>query len=347
MSPKSPDKPQSRLVRVVGSDEMPPKGRRNRLRKGKKGAKSEDVMTFDANKSMFTGWKEPETLPIRRPAKTAVGATETPMPLRIERLLARTGLNCNDLAKYMGITRTTVHKVRKGTHPATRKFTAKFNMAEQRIAAASAGDGILTRKGEALLALAVATPTPLEDILVASDAIQLRLMPTEAKNQPAVVEVKMVRPGKGEGIAAVTMALTQNKNDELLLTCFDKEHASLDFISKISPNNYLWALKKCVQLILGPAWKEELQELVHNIEHRRSKWIHATVSRSFATERTASPGPLFERTEPTAPEANRQPVSPSKTPPGSVMSDQALSERIFGPPSDETFPTSELPEPLT
>ena len=56
-------------------------------------------------------------------------------PNRIEALVTRHGISYYDLAKQMGVTRTTVHAVKNKQRPASKKFLVKLAGAEKRIPA--------------------------------------------------------------------------------------------------------------------------------------------------------------------------------------------------------------------
>jgi hypothetical protein len=79
---------------------------------------------------------------------TPAGGT---IPERIEGLCTRAGISYYQLAKEMGVTRTTVHEVRKGHRPPTKKFMARLDLAERRIETSRHGEGFLVRIGEPLL----------------------------------------------------------------------------------------------------------------------------------------------------------------------------------------------------
>ena len=196
---------------------------------------------------------------------------QEPMPARIEALIDRTGLSYYDLAKAMGVTRTTVHDVRKGQRKASKKFIAKFDLAEKRLEAARLGDGILTRKGETLLLFALRTPTPPEERLNPLDILKVRPMATESDPEPQSMEIKLVKPPRAQGMAAIVKALMHEKCDDLIIACLEGEYASQNFIESVSPSSYITAIKKCVQLILGPEWQKELQVMAQTGEQRRKR----------------------------------------------------------------------------
>ena len=273
-----PSKPKLKWSKTVKTDKIGQARPKSGLQIHPKRKKSKGKQKTAMIKSMFTQWPTreinyPSEKPVVQPAKS--------MQERIEALIARSGLSYYDLAKTMGVTRSTVHDIRHGKREASKKFIAKFDLAEKRIDAARHGDGILTRKGEALLVYAITAPPSAGETDSPTDTIHVTVSPTDTEPNPEPIELKLTKPPIGIRLAAIIRALTHEKCDDLLLLCLDKDHNTQAFIEKLSPNSFLYAIRKVVQLCLGLDWKKELQMLVEDAEKRRastlSKIVETTV----------------------------------------------------------------------
>jgi transcriptional regulator with XRE-family HTH domain len=227
----------------------------------------------------FIPWKDATNVDVTDLARRLARGTEKPMPERIEGLIMRTGISYYDLAKAMGVARSTVHDMRKGLRPPSKKFAAKFNLAEERFEAARRGEGVFTRNGETLLLFALNTEPAPENLLSSPDTMEARKMGTDSEPEPAPIQIRFIKPSRAEGTALIIKALTHNKCDELIMGCLSSEYANQNFVENLDQASYLTAMRKCVQLILGRDWAKNLQALIQEVEQRKT----ASIERLFPT----------------------------------------------------------------
>ena len=186
---------------------------------------------------------------------------------RIEAIVVKYGLSYFELAKEMGVTRTTVHDIRKGNRPATRKFILKLELAEKRLQASQLA--ALGEPNESMIVFAANSQYPPAELFVAPDEIWVQAKATTTDPNPATFTVKLTPPPLIQGMQAIVSAHTKNKYNELLAACLPKEFASKEKIEQMSSTSYLWALKKIIVLILGANWKDELTQLLAKAEPPR------------------------------------------------------------------------------
>ena len=212
------------------------------------------------------------------------------MPERIEALINRTSLNYSDLAIAMGVTRTTVHDVRKGQRQPTKKFIAKFDLAEKQIEEARRGEtGVLTRRGESLITFAMSVGTIEDDLMNPPEFVCVNQLPTEAVPEPDGIPILLERPTKARGIGGLIQALTHEKCDEFILIFLPERSKSQQFIESLTPQSYLKLLKRCGGLILGPKATKQLQMLADEVESRRKDLLETLDIKNEAAATKASP----------------------------------------------------------
>jgi transcriptional regulator with XRE-family HTH domain len=239
----------------ASSDLQPPQ----RTVKNKRGEKA-DIMRamsqFVAGISIETGHN-----------KNAGASQLKSFPERIESLVSLHGLSYYELAKEMGVTRTTVHAVRKGKREATRKFILKLETAEQRLGASRLA--AVGKHSESMLVFAANSTPPVEELMAAPDELSVRIKGTTANPNPEPVTITLRPPPMMLGIRAIIEAHTQNKCNELLRICLPSEVATNEWIENMSPTSYIWALQKSIILILGREWKQELTRILSEAEAQR------------------------------------------------------------------------------
>lgn len=202
-------------------------------------------------------------VPTPQTASETLAREQALAPNRIEALVSRHGISYYDLAKQMGVTRTTVHAVKNKHRPASKKFLIKLAGAEKRIEATAVGQEPITKTEQSLLLFAVNTLMPAEEILMDPDAILVTPKSTDTVPNPEPIKIILHNPGLSTAIKAIIQAHTDDKCNELLKLCLPKEYANDNWIENMSPSSYLWAIKKSVIICLGKEeWKTELARLI-------------------------------------------------------------------------------------
>ena len=202
-------------------------------------------------------------VPSKATSPETLAEEQAQAPNRIEALVTRHGISYYDLAKQMGVTRTTVHAVKNRQRPASKKFLVKLAGAEKRIDATAVGQKPTTKTEQSLLEFAVNTLMPVEEMLVEPDVILVTPKSTDTVPKPEPIKIELHNPGLSTAIKAIIQAHTDNKCNELLKLCLPKEYANDNWIEQMSPSSYLWAIKKSVIICLGKEeWKTELARLI-------------------------------------------------------------------------------------
>jgi hypothetical protein len=243
---------------------LPKSGDRRKVGPEKKGTKMRGMSHFNPGTSETGPKKAIEAI-----LKGASAGLAKTIPERIESIATTYGLSYYQIAQEMGVTRTTVHAVRKHNREATRKFILKLEAAEKRLessALAAAG-----KTSDSLLIFAINSSPPAEEMFVAPDEVLVSQKGTIANPNPDAAMIKLTPPSIGQGIKAIIAAHIESKNNELLALCLPAEFASNEWIENMSPSSYLWALQKSVILILGPNWKLELTRILANAQAQNPK----------------------------------------------------------------------------
>lgn len=94
---------------------------------------------------------------------------------------------------------------------------------------------------------------------------------TVANPDPDAITVRQAPTPLNQGIHVIVAAHTQDKCNELLQTCLPAELASNEWIERMSPTSYLWALKKATALISDPDLKQELTRILAEAEIQKPR----------------------------------------------------------------------------
>ena len=250
--------PEPKKITADASSHLPAIVRRAKTNRRKKAAILMQVSKFDTGDSIVPG--------LRKSAGT--GQLKT-VPERIEGLVSAYGLSYYELAKEMGVTRTTVHAVRKGERQASRKFILQLETAEQRLGTSALA--ALGQPSESMLVFAANSTPPAEEFMAAENELHVRPKGTTANPNPEPVSVAFRPPPLSHGIRAIIAAHTQNKCNELLQTCLPSDIATNEWIENMSPTSYIWGLKKAIIMILGPQWTLELTRILSDAEAQKAQ----------------------------------------------------------------------------
>jgi hypothetical protein len=147
----------------------------------------------------------------------------------------------------------------------------------------------------------MATPPAAEEFFDPPDTIHVRVSPTDTEPNPEPIELKLTKPPMGKRLAANIRALTHEKCDDLILLCLDEKHSTQTFIETLSPASFLHAVRKVVQLSLGPDWKKELQMLVEDAEKRRASTLAQIMEPASEGAKDPVAKEPFQSTEPQSP----------------------------------------------
>jgi transcriptional regulator with XRE-family HTH domain len=269
------------------------------LQTGKKGTKSNRRREFTRVKTTISAFLTGEpaqasevTTLIKKAQMYEVIEPRMPetMPERIESLIERTGCSYYEIAKAMGVARSTVHDVRKGLRPATKKFMAKFTLAEARMGAAKSEAGILTPMDETVLLFALDAPISSANILSAPNTLEVKTEPTVTEPDPKPITINLNKPDRDRGLALVIRALTRNECNALVIGCLEEQYATQTFVEKLDQPSYLMTIKCCVRLILGLDWEKNLRWLAEDIERRKAGTIKQAFPAMEKAKRSPEPG---------------------------------------------------------
>jgi putative transposase len=101
----------------------------------------------------------------------------------------------------------------------------------------------------------------------------------------------------------------------------------------------LGARFRATKLVSGSA-NARLAQFIHQLKTVKEPELRRQYERALANRDVLAKAKILPKDTPT------QPVQPSSTAPGSVVSDTALAQSIFGAFTEDTFPTGQLPQPL-
>ena len=180
---------------------------------------------------------------------------------RIKQLEERYKLNHTELAKEIGISRSSVHATLKGRTP-TQKLIKKLVAAEKRLEASTLQTQI---QSQTMLVFAMKSLIP-DDVATGPNQAFARPKGVDGNTYPEGTIINLTQPPLIKGIEAIVRAHTDGRYNDLIKCCLPKELANNEWIENLSPTSYLGLLRKAVILILGPAWKIEFARLVTETE---------------------------------------------------------------------------------
>ena len=188
------------------------------------------------------------------------------VPQQIDDLVTRYNVTYARLATIMGVSRMSLHSVRKNTRIPSLKFIAKFEAARRRLEIGKLNLPAPDAPEERLLILAVKADFPREYNTLGLDEVLAKLR--DGHGAPIIIKLK--QPSIATGLQLIHQALLQNNCTDLLKACLPLPYDCDEWIERLSGPSYLYAVKKCVALMLGSEWEKDLTMLIQAIEKQRS-----------------------------------------------------------------------------
>lgn len=172
---------------------------------------------------------------------------------RLALLRHATGLSSGDLAREIGVGRTTLHVVCMGKQKPTRKFELKLEVAERKLLPRP-NELAKYHSNDELIRVLTAFKQPIGEPPLAHLSYR-----HPGENQP--LEIPLISPRTADGTALVVRGILEQDWEPLILQCMPTEYATSEFIDKLDPQGFLSVLKSCLELVMGPLWPQKLEAL--------------------------------------------------------------------------------------
>jgi hypothetical protein len=192
------------------------------------------------------------------------------VPKTLEEFVSLHKIGYAELAAAMGVSRMTLHVVRKRERQATAKFLARFERARRRIEMGQLAASARFSWKDNLLIFAANAEMPLEGEELGPNELLVRFRGDEPGENLRNVKIKLTRPRLGIGVKVIRTALVENDCDDLLRACLPAPYQATEWIERMNVPSYLHAIKKCVSIILGPGWETDLASIVRETEKQRA-----------------------------------------------------------------------------
>jgi transcriptional regulator with XRE-family HTH domain len=191
---------------------------------------------------------------------------------RVETLKVATGESWESIGKALGLSRSSLHLLRNGHHPATKATLQRLSEAEIRAGLRKSPD-----ESKRLLVEYLRSRHEAERVAVSAQDVDQGIRIVEVKYrrgaQPEGCADKVaVRAPKGVTHAArlwVKLLLDEDLED-LVLECLDPDFASKEFLKRLDPKSFLDLAEAAIALTLGIDWRQRFCQRSLKTSHEGS-----------------------------------------------------------------------------
>jgi transcriptional regulator with XRE-family HTH domain len=199
---------------------------------------------------------------------------------RVDNLKVATGESWESIAKRLGLSRSSIHLLRRGHHPPTKATLQRLTEAE-----IQAGLRKSAVDSNRLLVDFLLSRPEEERIPVSAQHVDqgTRLVPVKYRrgDKPADCdeEIPVRAPREVKHTARLWVQLLLDEDlENLLLECLDPKYATKEFLKLLDPKSFLDLAEAAIALTIGVGWRQRFPELAKGIErvpqNQSSQEIH-------------------------------------------------------------------------
>ncbi len=179
---------------------------------------------------------------------------------RIERLRVQTGGTWAEVGQMLGISRTTLHLIRKGAEEPNERTLLLLEQAE-------INAGLRKPPGDKKGILRLLEVVPANRIQIEHSDHDARVVEVEVEfrrgSTPEGLTNKIPVKAPDASIAANLLVdlLTEEDYEGFVRNCLPPQYASKDFLNKLEPASFLRLLDAAVTMSLGANWRERVRAI--------------------------------------------------------------------------------------
>lgn len=184
------------------------------------------------------------------------------MHQRLHRLRESAGLTYNEIAEQLGISRSTLHLIRRGSYTPTERVLERLKTLEQfggRLPAPATGSAVNLL---ALLLNPVGASSQFtlsrEQLDAGTAEVPLTYAGTPPADYPTTLTLRRLETVAG--LTAFIQAVVNQAYDRFIIACLPENPTNRHVLGRITPKSLLDLLAAALQLTFGAAWKQQAHE---------------------------------------------------------------------------------------